>query len=200
MKYHALDFESTIMLENERVRLEPFDSKNIEELSHFSVDEPELWKYSLIPANGKKQYEYYIKKALLDRKNQTCYPFAVYDKKTKQYAGSTRFYDYQKYHQATLLGFTWYGKDFQGTGLNKHCKFLMLEYAFEYLGLERVEFRADAANTRSIAAMKRIGCTVEGVLRSNCKSLDGRRDSIVLSILREEWVFKIKKLLKSYLE
>ncbi len=46
------------------------------------------------------------------------------------------------------LGYTWYGKEFQRTGLNKQCKLLLLEFAFETLGLDRVEFRADANNAR----------------------------------------------------
>ena len=91
-----------------------------------------------------------------------------------------------------------YGKRFQGTGLNKHCKYLLLEFAFEQLNMERVEFRADNQNLRSIAAMKSIGCTQEGVLRSNTYKSDGtRRDSIVLSILKEEWYQYIKSDLKA---
>ena len=110
------------------------------------------------------------------------------DKQRKAYAGSTRFYDIQTYHRTLQLGYTWYGKDFQGTGLNRHCKFLLLDFAFRELGMERVEFRADARNARSIAAMKAIGCTKEGILRSNQLRSDGaRRDSIVLSILKREW-------------
>ena len=80
--------------------------------------------------------------------------------------------------------------------VSKHCKFLLLEFAFEQMNFKRVEFRADNDNLRSIAAMKSIGCTVEGVLRSNAvKSDGGRRDSIVLSILREEWLGNIKNML-----
>lgn len=99
------------------------------------------------------------------------------------------------------LGFTWYGKAFQGTGLNKHCKYLLLNYAFETMDIERVEFRADNRNARSIAAMKSIGCKVEGILRSNGWTNTGeRRDSIVLSILKEEWFSAVKKELKSKLK
>ena len=54
--------------------------------------------------------------------------------------------------------------------------------------MERVEFRADNNNARSIAAMKSIGCVVEGVLRANMPKVDGgRRDSIILSVLKNEW-------------
>lgn len=200
MKGESLDFESEIVLEDHRVRLEPYDNSNIIMLEHFSIEEPELWQYSLVPADGKDQFDSYVNKALQGRSEKWCYPFAIYDKKKQKYAGSTRFYDYQAHHKTTQIGYTWLGKDFQGRGLNKHCKFVMLQFAFETIKLERVEFRADAKNAKSIAAMKRIGCTVEGVLRSNCRSLDGRRDSIVLSILKEEWDSRIKAMLRSYVE
>jgi RimJ/RimL family protein N-acetyltransferase len=94
------------------------------------------------------------------------------------------------------LGYTWYGSAFQGTGLNKHCKYLLLNFAFEKMHMERVEFRADNDNKRSIAAMKSIGCMEEGILRSNSIKQDGsRRDSIVLSILKVEWEKTVKERL-----
>jgi RimJ/RimL family protein N-acetyltransferase len=71
----------------------------------------------------------------------------------------------------------------------------MLKFAFETMQLERVEFRADYNNARSIAAMKNIGATVDGVLRSNCTAPNGRRDSIVLSILRDEWLEHVQPML-----
>ena len=73
-------------------------------------------------------------------------------------------------------------------------------FAFDTLKMERVEFRADNENKRSIQAMKNIGCTVEGILRKNTYKPDGsRRDSIVLSILKEEWNKTIKNELKTYI-
>ena len=61
----------------------------------------------------------------------------------------------------------------------------------------RVEFRADATNARSIAAMKAIGCIEEGILRSHVPRQDGkRRDSIVLSILQDEWLKGGKRIVK----
>ena len=76
-----------------------------------------------------------------------------------------------------------------------------MQFAFETLGVERVEFRADNNNERSIAAMKSIGCKVEGVLRNHMPTLgsDVRRDSIILSILRNEWFDDVKENLKKKL-
>ena len=125
------------------------------------------------------------------------FPFIVFDKHSKQYAGSTRFYDIQLNHATTQLGYTWYGEAFRRTGLNRNCKFLMLTFAFENWGMERVEFRADNRNQKSIAAMKKIGCSVEGILRQSLSNnVGGRRDSIILSILKEEWFGHVKDNLK----
>ena len=73
-------------------------------------------------------------------------------------------------------------------------KLLLLIYAFESLDIERVEFRADAKNSRSIAAMQGIGCKLEGTLRNDCTAETGRRDSVVLSIIKSEWP-KLKEAL-----
>ena len=196
----SLDFDTNFTLENERARLEPLKESHFQHLLHFSENEPELWKYALTPAAGAAQLKNYIHLALESRKDKDSYPFVVFDKATNAYAGSTRFYDFKNIHQSVQMGYTWYGKDFQGTGLNSHCKLLLLAYAFETLELERVEFRADANNARSIRAMKSFGCKEEGILRSNCASPTGRRDSIVLSILKNEWTSGIKDKLVTKLK
>ena len=111
------------------------------------------------------------------------------------------FMIYKTTCKTVQLGYTWYGKKFQGTGLNKHCKFLLLSFVFERLGFERFELRADNNNERSIAAMKSIGCKVDGILRNNMPTREAgrRRDSIVLSILKDEWFGGLKEKLEEKL-
>jgi RimJ/RimL family protein N-acetyltransferase len=180
-------------LENERVLLRPLNENDLSHLLRFALYEPELWTFSLISAGGEAGMKKYIQLATDAREKGNEYPFIVFDKQRNSYAGSTRFYDIQLNHKTLQLGYTGYGKDFLGTGLNKHCKYLLLEFAFDKMLMERVEFRADNNNKRSIAAMKSIGCTEEGVLRSNTIKQDGnRRDSIVLSILKAEWENGVK--------
>jgi N-acetyltransferase len=192
-----LDFNEEYILENEVVRLSPLQESDYDRLVHFSINEPDLWHYSLIQANSPENLKNYIHKALEERAARKSYAFIVFDKRTNQYAGSTRFYDIQIENTSLQLGYTWYGKEFQGTGLNKNCKYLLLEFAFEKLKMERVEFRADNDNLRSINAMKSIGCVVEGILRSNMYKPNGdRRDSIILSILKNEWLSVVKEKLK----
>jgi N-acetyltransferase len=187
-------------LENDFVLLRPLTVNDFDNLLPFSLNEPELWKYSLLQGGGSDNLRNYLQLAVAAREAEKEYPFIVFDKRSGTYAGSTRFYDIQLFHKSLQLGYTWYGKAFHGTGLNKNCKYLLLEFAFEQIGMERVEFRADNNNQRSIAAMKSIGCSVEGVLRSNNTKHDGsRRDSIVLSILKNEWEGGVKSRLKQRL-
>ena len=181
------------VLEDDCVMLRSLETADCRNLLLFSLQEPELWKYSLVKVAGEENLKNYISTALLAREAGKEYPFIVFDKRSQEFAGSTRFYDIQVAHKTLQLGYTWYGKKFHGTGLNKHCKYLLLQFAFEEIGMERVEFRADNSNQRSIAAMKSIGCVEEGVLRSNTIKADGtRRDSIVLSILKQEWENGVK--------
>lgn len=190
----AFNFKSDLILENERVQLRPLSFTDHAFLLPFSLKEPALWTYSLTSAAGEEKLEKYLQAALQLREEETGYPFLVYDKKNEKIAGSTRFYSINFHHKTLSIGYTWYGKEFQRTGLNRHCKLLLLTHAFEVLEMERVEFRADAKNAKSITAMQGIGCTLEGILRNDCASETGRRDSVVLSIIRNEWQ-NIKKAL-----
>jgi len=190
------NFSEDYLIEDSRVLLRPLTSADFSNLLDFSMNEPALWEFSLQTGAGEDALRNYISVATDARTAGKEYPFIVYDKKKSAYAGSTRFYDIQLFHKTVQLGYTWYGNEFQGTGLNKHCKYLLLNFAFEKMLMERVEFRADNDNKRSIAAMKSIGCMEEGILRSNSIKQDGsRRDSIVLSILKEEWEKTVKERL-----
>jgi len=188
------NFLQNLILEDEHVLLRPLQETDVAHLLEISINEPETWEYSLVQADGKENLINYIQLAIKARESKTEFPFIVFDKKTRKHAGSTRFYGINHDFKTLQLGFTWYGKQFRGTGLNKHCKFLLLQFAFEELGMERVEFRADNKNARSIAAMKSIGCKEEGVLRNHMPTCNSaiRRDTIILSILNSEWFDNVK--------
>lgn len=191
------DLPENLVLEDERVLLRKLRPTDLENLLPFAIFEPEIWQFSLLSAAGEDGMRQYLEEAEQTYRSGSAFPFIVFDKKAKQFAGSTRYYDIQPLQQSLQLGYTWYGKNFRGTGLNLHCKYLLLSYAFEKLFCERVEFRADAKNSRSVAAMKKIGCIEEGILRNHLnKAGGGRRDSIILSILKEEWISGVKEKLE----
>ncbi|GAA3592976.1 GNAT family protein [Flavivirga amylovorans] len=195
-----LDFSQDYVLEDGYVKLMPLKIEHIEYLLGIS-NEQNLWTYFLDKGNGLENLTNYISSTVHKRKLQKEYPFVVFDKIKKQYAGTTRFYDYSSELKTIKLGHTWYGKDFRGTGLNKRCKYLLFDFAFEILELERVGFGAHVENKISIAAMKSVGCSEEGLLRNFIPSFDGkeRADVILLSILKDEWFETVKTELKNKL-
>lgn len=198
----SIQFDCTkdYRLEDDRVLLRPLLLTDIAYLTPYVQNEPFIWAFSLMSIRRNEDLEQYIKMAILAREEKKEYAFIVFDKQAQTYVGCTRFYDIQLSAQSVQLGYTWYSQKVWGTGLNQHCKFLLLQFAFEQMQWARVEFRADNNNKRSIAAMQKIGCTVEGILRSHLPKPDGtRRDSIVLSILKSEWETKVKTDLQNQL-
>jgi RimJ/RimL family protein N-acetyltransferase len=182
-----LEFKETYHLENDIVLLRPLEIADKELLIEYAMTEPELWKFNINGANGKENLDCYISTAITQREKEKEYPFIVFDKRTDKYVGSTRFYEISHEFQRLDIGYTWYGKEAQGTGLNKNCKYLLLEFAFDKLDMKRVGFGANSKNERSIQAMKSIGCKVKGILRSYGKDAAGNTiDAIKLSILKSE--------------
>ncbi len=184
-----LDFTIDIELQNDRVLLRPLELSDVVAYVGFAEAEPDLWQYSPVQPNSPDRMTAYVEAALALRTAGTGYPFTVVDLATGKIAGSTRLYEYSAYHATTLLGYTWYGEDFRGTGLNAAAKALLLDWCFGELALERVGFEADATNVRSIRAMEKLGAVREGVLRSHRRMDSGRRrDTIVLGLLRGAYV------------
>ncbi len=181
------DFNKSIILENERVLIRPMEAADKGFFSDFLLDSS-LNKYSSMEINNSQDAIQYIEDCLVDRKNGVRYPFIFFDKKSKTYAGTSCYGNVSNSNKRLEIGWTKIGKHFQGTGLNAHCKKLMLEYAFESLNYNRVELKAHAGNIASRKAMEKIGATFEGLLRNHSIMPNGSlRDTVYYSILKEEW-------------
>ena len=88
-----LDYKKEYILENEYVKLRPLQKKDEQDLLPFAINEPEIWKYSLMQAQGRGGLKNYMEMALKARSDKIQYPFLVIDKKKNLIAGSTRLYD-----------------------------------------------------------------------------------------------------------
>jgi RimJ/RimL family protein N-acetyltransferase len=193
----TFDFKEKYILENEFVKLQPLENTDFDILLEYSENEPEIWEFNSNGANGKENLEKYVANAIKNRENEKEYPFIVFDKINKKFVGSTRFYGIFLEMKTIEIGYTWYGKKYQGSGINKNCKYLMLEFAFDKMKMERVAFAANSKNKRSLNAMKSIGCEVEGVLRNCSTNANGERIDVTrLSILKTEWNLSVKDNLK----
>jgi len=122
------------------------------------------------------------------------------DKNNGDIIGSTRYYNVQPEHRRLEIGYTWYAKKYQRTGVNTECKYLLLQYAFENLNCIAVQFLTNWYNLPSRAAIARLGAKQDGVLRNHRLNADGSyRDTVVFSITEQEWT-SVKKSLNYGME
>jgi N-acetyltransferase len=102
--------------------------------------------------------------------------------------GTSSLGDWDLINERAHIGWTAYGPSWWGGRVNAECKLLLLGHAFDDCGFGRVKLQTDALNDRSQAAIARLGATREGVLRRHQRRADGTfRDTVVFSVLREEW-------------
>jgi RimJ/RimL family protein N-acetyltransferase len=176
-----------ISLESERALLRPLDLDDEQALQIVANDDS-LWIYGLQDLSKPSELRKYMISAITDRQNSTTAVWVIIDKIKNKVAGCTRIADISWKDERGQIGWTWIGRDFQGSGLNKEMKYLMLTYGFEVLGLNRIEFKADERNNQSRRALLGIGATYEGVLRQHMKIHTGFiRNTVFYSILRSEW-------------
>ena len=188
-------FKEDIILENRRARLEPLQPQHYQKLLHIAL-EKELWLFTSNFVDNEADFKRYFENALTERKAGLGYAFAVYDKQTGQYAGCTRFGSISFMHKRVEIGWTWYHPNFHGTGLNKACKLLLLNYGFETLHLNRIELKTSLLNLKSQAAILKIGAVKEGIFRNHLITERGIvRDTVYYSIIKEEWQTTKEKLL-----
>jgi RimJ/RimL family protein N-acetyltransferase len=94
---------------------------------------------------------------------------------------------YRREPTSTEIGSTFYHPAHRGTGLNQVVKWLQLSWLFAD-GQTRVEFRVDARNARSQAAMLKLGARLEGVMRRDRITWTGHvRDTCLFSVIDSEW-------------
>lgn len=184
-------FDTSIILEDELVRIEPLEEIHYQLLLPTALQK-ELWLYTSVQINSPEDFRRYFDIALQEKQLKKSYPFAFFNKQTGQYVGSTRYGNIDFSNRRSEIGWTWIHPLMQGTGFNKHCKFLLLSYGFEQMQLNRIELKTSHLNLKSQNAMRKIGAVHEGVFRNHIINEDGSiRHSHFFSFIKEDWL-KIK--------
>ncbi|HEY8400570.1 MAG TPA: GNAT family protein [Cytophagaceae bacterium] len=182
----------SVTLENSRVQLIPLSMEYLDDLYAIASDNS-LWAWGYQAYENKDQFRQYIFQALQEYHAKASIPFVVIDKASGKVAGSTRYASIVNQHKRVEIGYTWIGKAFQGTGLNKAMKYEMLNYAFDIMGMNRVELKTDVLNVQSRKAIKKLGAKEEGILKAHMVCGTGRvRDTVYYSIIQSDWA-KIKE-------
>src|SRR6476661_3558057 len=198
-----------VVLQGQYVRLEPLDLRHVDGLVAASAVDRSLYQWSPVP-QGDIETTRYVETALAWKEAGSALPFAILRKEDGIIIGSTRFWniefwpwppDHPLHDRITPdvceIGYTWLTRSAIRTGANTESKLLMLMHAFDVCETRRVSFHTDVRNVRSRAALERIGCQFEGILRSHRMAADFTpRDSARYSILASEWP-RVKQRLKS---
>jgi N-acetyltransferase len=178
---------STLILEGERVRLGPLSQNHAADL-HEHCNDPTLWEFtfSANPLTSLDATKRWINDTLAI---EDAMPFAIIDRQSERAIGSTRYLEIEPEHRKLEIGWTFLAHRFWRTHVNTECKYLLLNYAFGDWKALRVQFKAEARNRRSQAALARIGAVYEGTLRNfRIRPSDGTSSDVtIFSIVASEW-------------
>lgn len=176
-----------VTLEGRIVRLEPLTLDHLPGLAEVA-DDPETWRWTRGSVPDGAALRRYVDEALSGAATGRDIPFVQVDRTTGRPIGMTRFTAIERAHRRLEIGYTWLAAPWRGGGTNSESKLLLLTQAFDGWGANRVEFKTDALNARSRAALRAIGATEEGTLRRHIVTDAGRvRDSVYFSIVWDEW-------------
>ncbi len=180
-----------IILESDLVLLRPLQESDADDLWANTAGDNDLWRWiwvtEPIPQSPSEMRRLISSRLSLGGKSKRN-TFAVVLKETGQVVGSTSYLDRDDQQKSLEIGSTFYAASVRRTGVNTHCKYLLLRHAFEVLGCERVLIKADSTNERSLVAIARIGAKREGVIRHDKKRRDGSwRDAVYFSVISPEW-------------
>ena len=174
-------------LETSRVWLRPMTEKDFPLFLELARDE-DAWKYFSLNLADAKHLKEWMNAAFHDKEINTRRPFTIIDKSSGKIAGSTSLGNISIHDLRLEIGWTWLGKEFRSSGVNRHCKYALMKYVFEELNFERVEFKTDVLNERARKGLRKIGGKEEGIFRSHMTMWNNRRrDSIYYSVLKKEW-------------
>ena len=176
----------TTRLEGRHVVLEPLHADHAAPLAEAAADD-RVWRWLMGSAPTPEQFAEWFARALREGEAGREGPFATIDRATGRPIGSTRYLAVRPEHRSVEIGWTWLTPGAWQTGANVEAKLLMLEHAFERLGCVRVEFKTDARNERSRAALAALPAQFEGIHRRHMITPYGPRDSAYYSIVAEEW-------------
>ncbi len=175
-----------VTLEGRAVRLEPLRPEHAGALA--SLYTPEIFEHLSLELRSEAEVAEFIATALEAAERGEEQPFFIGERETGAPLGTTRFMAISRQNRTLEIGHTWLARRAWRTRVNTECKHLLLRHAFEGLEVMRVQFKTDARNARSRAAIERIGGKFEGILRHHMLVRGGVvRDSAYFSILDTEW-------------
>lgn len=177
----------SVLLMHDDVTLRPMKESDIERL--WKLTTSETFTFMLNKFRHLEEFEKWMSSGYEDMQlTDSTIVFVAANSKRDELYGSTRIYNIDHANKTCEIGGTFYSKPFQRTHINTTAKWLLLTYAFETLGMIRVQFKTDEENVESQKAIERLGAQKEGILRNErIRSTGKPRNAVVYSIIEKEW-------------
>lgn len=179
--------ELTTRLEGQLVVLEPLAAGHEDGL-FAAAQHSEIWSWLAPIGESREYFSAWFAMSLAESQAGREGVFATIDRASGEPIGSTRYLNVREAHRGVEIGWTWLSPSQWRTGANVEAKLLMLEHAFDRLGCMRVEFKTDARNERSRAALAALPAQFEGIVRKHMLMPGvGVRDSAYYSVIDDDW-------------
>ena len=172
-------------IEGRLVRMEPLTPQHKEEIRAAIDCDPASWSIMLVNPVGAGFEKYWS--ASCGAPPTERMPYAIRRLSDGRVVGTSTYFMASAKHGGVEIGATFLCPDVRASAVNPEAKILMLSHAFDS-GAVRVQFKVDARNERSQAAVAKLGAVKEGVLWRDTRTWTGHiRDTVVFSILDSEW-------------
>jgi RimJ/RimL family protein N-acetyltransferase len=169
------------------IALEPLEARHLPGLALAAAD-PRIWRHMTSDLRAEGALDAWLAEAQSAQQTGDQLPFAIIRCEDGAVLGSTRYLNIAWAHRRLEIGWTWLTPDVWGGVINPACKLLLMGHAFDTLQAHRVEFRTDALNTHSRAAIAKLGAREEGILRRHMVVAEGRvRDTVQFAVIDTEW-------------
>jgi RimJ/RimL family protein N-acetyltransferase len=149
-----MPFDLQPTLANEWIDLRPLRADDFEPLFAVASD-PLIWEQH--PTRTRYQRDVFQK--YFTGGMESGGALLVYDKKTRQLLGCSRYYDFDEAKREVVIGYTFIARshwgNVAGINYNRQVKTLMLDHAFRFV--DAVLFHVGATNLRSRAAVQKLG-------------------------------------------
>jgi RimJ/RimL family protein N-acetyltransferase len=173
-------------LEGRYVRLEPIVGAHRDGLQRALDCDPDAWEIMSTNGCGDGFADWWAR-LLGQKRRRERIAYAVRDLESGKLIGTTSFLNIRLLDKGLEIGATFYRPEYRSGPVNPESKRLLLAHAFD-AGAVRVEFRIDERNTRSEAAVLKLGAIKEGTLRRHMITWTGHvRDTAVFSIVDFDW-------------
>jgi N-acetyltransferase len=183
-----------VTLEGAHVRLETLRAEHADALVAACTGHG-LFRYFPFSMDTPEAMRTFVANSLAGLAKGTVLPFATIERKSGQVVGSTSYLAIEPVHKRLEIGATFIAPSHQRSAVNSEAKLLQLTHCFEVLGCNRVEFKTDARNAKSRAALARIGAVEEGAFRAHMVMPDGAlRTSVYFSVIATDWPDVKKRL------